>query len=92
MLRLTRARVARVCCSPGKSELLYFSRKCETPLNTVTLDSSDPTGAVTPSPAAYDRFLGIWPDRKLLFQAHTDQSLRKLKTQRCALIRLTAQT
>ena len=73
--------------SPSKSELLHFVRSHKPPTITLRLDAD-----TLLEPVESARFLGIWLDRKLLFYAHTDQVLRKLKTQRYALTRLTAKT
>lgn len=80
--------------SAGKSELLHFTRAYAAQLDTVTLDPAEPTDglAVCLTPAASARFVDIWLDRKLLFRAHTDQVLRKFKTQWYVFTRLTAKT
>lgn len=73
--------------SPTKSELLHFTRARQAPTDTVKLEKDFEL-----APAESARFLGIWLDRKLTFQAHINMVKTKLKNQSLALTKLTAKT
>jgi len=52
----------------------------------------DPQNGVFLAPTEEGRFLGIWLDRKLSFQAHVRHLKGKMENQMCALTRLAAST
>lgn len=65
----TLARNQAVQFDPGKTELIHFTSRRETPSNSVQL------GDITVEPKPVVRWLGIWFDSKLNFKAHIEKKV-----------------